>query len=60
LRTQITEALCHGHRVQLDGLGTLSMELSSHVGTRSLQVRTCVSVVYASVPTNICSTASPM
>ncbi len=32
LRTQITEALCHGHRVQLDGLGTLSMELSSHAG----------------------------
>lgn len=32
LRIQITDALSHGHRVQLDGLGTLSMELSSHAG----------------------------
>ncbi len=32
LRQQITEALSHGHRVQLDGLGTLTMELSSHTG----------------------------
>lgn len=32
LRTQIIEALSEGHRVQLDGLGTLTMELSSHAG----------------------------
>ena len=32
LRQEITEALSHGHRVQLDGLGTLTMELSSHTG----------------------------
>ena len=32
LRTQIIDELSHGHRVQLDGLGTLSMELSSHAG----------------------------
>ncbi len=35
LRTQIIEALSHGHRVQLDGLGSLSMELSSHGDTTS-------------------------
>ena len=32
LRQEITEALSHGHRVQLDGLGSLTMELSSHMG----------------------------
>ncbi len=32
LRTQIIESLSHGYRVQLDGLGSLSMELSSHSG----------------------------
>ena len=32
LRTAITDALCEGHRVQLDGLGSLTMELSSHSG----------------------------
>ncbi len=32
LRTQIIDALSHGHRVQLDGLGSLTMELSSHTG----------------------------
>ena len=32
LRTQIIEALSHGHRVQLDGLGSLTMELGSHSG----------------------------
>ena len=32
LRTVITDALSHGHRVQLDGLGSLTMELSSHSG----------------------------
>ena len=32
LRTQIIEALSQGHRVQLDGLGTLSMELCNHSG----------------------------
>ena len=32
LRTVITDALCEGHRVQLDGLGSLTMELSSHSG----------------------------
>ena len=32
LRTQIIDELSHGRRVQLDGLGTLSMELSSHAG----------------------------
>ena len=30
LRMVITDALCEGHRVQLDGLGSLTMELSSH------------------------------
>ena len=30
LRTVITDALCEGSRVQLDGLGSLTMELSSH------------------------------
>ena len=33
LRTEIIESLSHGYRVQLDGLGTLSMELSTHSGT---------------------------
>ena len=33
LRTVITDALSHGHRVQLDGLGSLTMELSSHTGS---------------------------
>ena len=33
LRTQIIDALSHGHRVQLDGLGSLTMELSSHAGS---------------------------
>ncbi len=33
LRTAITDALCEGHRVQLDGLGSLTMELSSHSGS---------------------------
>jgi predicted histone-like DNA-binding protein len=32
LRTAITDALCEGHRVQLDGLGLLTMELSNHTG----------------------------
>lgn len=32
LRLAITDALSHGHRVQLDGLGSLTMELSSHAG----------------------------
>ena len=32
LRTAITDALCVGHRVQRDGLGSLSMELSNHTG----------------------------
>ena len=32
LRAEIIEALSHGHRVQLDGLGSLTMELSSHSG----------------------------
>lgn len=32
LRTFITDALCEGNRVQLDGLGSLTMELSSHTG----------------------------
>ena len=32
LRTAITDALCEGHRVQLDGLGSLTMELSNHSG----------------------------
>ena len=32
LRRQIIEALSHGYRVQLDGLGSLSMELSSYSG----------------------------
>ena len=32
LRSQIIEALSQGHRVQLDGLGSLTMELSSHSG----------------------------
>ena len=32
LRTTITDALSHGHRVQLDGLGALTMELSNHTG----------------------------
>ena len=32
LRTTITDALSHGYRVQLDGLGSLTMELSSHTG----------------------------
>ena len=32
LRLQIIEALSQGHRVQLDGLGSLTMELSSHSG----------------------------
>jgi predicted histone-like DNA-binding protein len=35
LRMAITDALCEGHRVQLDGLGTLSMELSSHVSAEA-------------------------
>ena len=30
LRTTIIDALSHGNRVQLDGLGSLTMELSSH------------------------------
>ncbi len=34
LRTQIIDALSHGYRVQLDGLGSLSMELSSHSGPK--------------------------
>ena len=33
LRTTITDALSHGYRVQLDGLGSLTMELSSHTGS---------------------------
>ena len=33
LRTAITDALCEGNRVQLDGLGSLTMELSSHTGS---------------------------
>lgn len=33
LRRQIIDELSHGRRVQLDGLGTLTMELSSHAGT---------------------------
>ena len=33
LRTAITDALSHGYRVQLDGLGSLTMELSSHTGS---------------------------
>ena len=33
LRTAITDALCEGHRVQLDGLGSLTMELSNHTGS---------------------------
>ena len=32
LRMVITDALCEGNRVQLDGLGSLTMELSSHTG----------------------------
>ena len=32
LRTTITDALSHGYRVQLDGLGSLTMELSNHTG----------------------------
>ena len=32
LRTQIIEALSEGNRVQLDGLGSLTMELSNHSG----------------------------
>lgn len=32
LRLAITNALSHGYRVQLDGLGSLTMELSSHIG----------------------------
>ena len=32
LRRTITDALSHGNRVQLDGLGSLTMELSSHMG----------------------------
>lgn len=32
LRRQIIDELSHGRRVQLDGLGTLTMELSSHAG----------------------------
>ena len=35
LRTQIIDALSQGHRVQLDGLGSLSMELSSLSGPTS-------------------------
>lgn len=30
---RIVEALSHGYRVELAGLGTLNMELSSHMGT---------------------------
>ena len=30
LRTTIIDALSHGNRIQLDGLGSLTMELSSH------------------------------
>ena len=33
LRTQIIDALSHGYRVQLDGLGSLTMELSNHTGS---------------------------
>ena len=33
LRTAITDALCEGSRVQLDGLGSLTMELSNHTGS---------------------------
>ena len=32
LRTTIIDALSNGNRVQLDGLGSLTMELSSHTG----------------------------
>ena len=32
LRRTIIDALSHGNRVQLDGLGSLTMELSSHTG----------------------------
>ena len=32
LRNVITEALCEGNRIQLDGLGSLTMELSNHTG----------------------------
>ena len=33
LRTAITDALCEGHRVQLDGLGSLTMEPSNRTGS---------------------------
>ena len=32
---RIVEALSHGYRVELAGLGTLNMELSSHMGTEA-------------------------
>ena len=32
---RIVEALAHGYRVDLAGLGTLNMELSSHMGTEA-------------------------
>ena len=32
---RIVEALSHGYRVELAGLGTLNMELSSHMGTKA-------------------------
>ena len=33
LRTAITDALCEGHRVQLDGLGSLTIEPSNRTGS---------------------------
>lgn len=33
MNERIVEALSHGYRVELAGLGTLNMELSSHMGT---------------------------
>ena len=33
LRTAITDTLCEGHRVQLDGLGSLTMEPSNRTGS---------------------------